>query len=117
MKRAVHLFNSVTQKPTLVRCHINKALSALSNCIFALFRLTQKAAPLSKVHLQCTRHVSYAPYRLGILQVHVPFRDSPLTWLLKESLGGNSKTVMIAAIRCGPRPQFDAEALTFHQPQ
>lgn len=28
----------------------------------------------------------------------VPFRDSVLTWLLKESLGGNSKTCMIAAI-------------------
>jgi hypothetical protein len=27
-----------------------------------------------------------------------PFRDSALTWLLKESLGGNSKTVMIACI-------------------
>lgn len=27
-----------------------------------------------------------------------PFRDSTLTWLLKESLGGNSKTVMIACI-------------------
>jgi kinesin family protein 1 len=29
---------------------------------------------------------------------HVPYRDSILTWLLKESLGGNSKTAMIAAI-------------------
>lgn len=28
----------------------------------------------------------------------VPFRDSVLTWLLKDSLGGNSKTVMLAAI-------------------
>ncbi|KAK4688603.1 hypothetical protein P7C73_g1497, partial [Tremellales sp. Uapishka_1] len=28
----------------------------------------------------------------------VPYRDSVLTWLLKESLGGNSKTTMIAAI-------------------
>ncbi|KAG8234633.1 hypothetical protein J437_LFUL014209, partial [Ladona fulva] len=28
----------------------------------------------------------------------VPYRDSVLTWLLKDSLGGNSKTVMIAAI-------------------
>ncbi|CEP21674.1 unnamed protein product [Cyberlindnera jadinii] len=27
-----------------------------------------------------------------------PFRDSTLTWLLKESLGGNSKTAMIACI-------------------
>jgi len=28
----------------------------------------------------------------------VPFRDSLLTWLLKDTLGGNSKTVMIATI-------------------
>ncbi|XP_063729758.1 kinesin-like protein KIF13A [Symsagittifera roscoffensis] len=30
--------------------------------------------------------------------VFVPYRDSTLTWLLKDSLGGNSKTVMIATI-------------------
>ncbi|CAH7689696.1 hypothetical protein PPACK8108_LOCUS24812 [Phakopsora pachyrhizi] len=29
---------------------------------------------------------------------HIPYRDSVLTWLLKDSLGGNSKTAMIAAI-------------------
>lgn len=29
---------------------------------------------------------------------HIPYRDSTLTWLLKESLGGNSRTCMIAAI-------------------
>lgn len=28
----------------------------------------------------------------------VPYRDSVLTWLLKESLGGNSKTAMVACI-------------------
>ena len=28
----------------------------------------------------------------------VPYRDSVLTWLLKDSLGGNSKTAMIATI-------------------
>ena len=27
-----------------------------------------------------------------------PYRDSKLTWVLKESLGGNSKTMMVAAI-------------------
>lgn len=28
----------------------------------------------------------------------IPYRDSVLTWLLKDSLGGNSKTAMIAAV-------------------
>ncbi|MBN3298323.1 KI16B protein, partial [Amia calva] len=31
-------------------------------------------------------------------QVFVPYRDSVLTWLLKDSLGGNSKTIMIATV-------------------
>ncbi|XP_048354405.1 kinesin-like protein KIF14 isoform X2 [Sphaerodactylus townsendi] len=31
-------------------------------------------------------------------KVFIPYRESVLTWLLKESLGGNSKTAMIAAI-------------------
>ncbi|XP_062971229.1 kinesin-like protein KIF14 [Cynocephalus volans] len=31
-------------------------------------------------------------------RVFIPYRESVLTWLLKESLGGNSKTTMIATI-------------------
>ncbi|XP_014777436.1 uncharacterized protein LOC106874278 isoform X1 [Octopus bimaculoides] len=30
--------------------------------------------------------------------LYVPYRDSVLTWLLKDSLGGNSKTIMISTI-------------------
>lgn len=33
---------------------------------------------------------------------HIPFRDSKLTRILQESLGGNSKTTMICA--CSPHP-------------
>ncbi|KAK7901438.1 hypothetical protein WMY93_018207 [Mugilogobius chulae] len=31
-------------------------------------------------------------------QIFIPYRDSVLTWLLKDSLGGNSKTTMIATV-------------------
>lgn len=50
---------------------INLSLSALGNVITAL--VTGKTA-------------------------HVPYRDSKLTRLLQDSLGGNTKTIMIAAV-------------------
>jgi kinesin family protein 14 len=31
---------------------------------------------------------------------YLPYRDSALTWILKESLGGNAKTAMLATINC-----------------
>jgi len=34
----------------------------------------------------------------GKRNAFIPYRDSVLTWLLKDSLGGNSKTIMIATI-------------------
>lgn len=30
-------------------------------------------------------------------QSYIPYRDSVLTWLLKDSLGGNSQTIMVAS--------------------
>ncbi|KAM8774907.1 kinesin-like protein KIF16B isoform 5-T5 [Rhynchonycteris naso] len=62
--------------------NINKSLVTLGNVISALADLSQDAAnPFVKKK-----------------QVFVPYRDSVLTWLLKDSLGGNSKTIMIATI-------------------
>ena len=40
----------------------------------------------------------YFSERTGKKEKFVPYRDSVLTWLLKDNLGGNSKTVMIATV-------------------
>jgi hypothetical protein len=41
---------------------------------------------------------------------HIPYRSSPLTKLLKDSLGGNSKTVMFA--NCGPSERNVSETIS-----
>jgi len=51
---------------------INKSLLCLGNCIKAL-----------------------AEQQEGKQSISVPFRDSMLTRLLKNALGGNSKTIMV----------------------
>ena len=56
--------------------NINRSLLSLGNCIKALCEQNEK----------------------GNKKIYVPFRDSKLTRLLKDSLGGNSRTVMIATI-------------------
>lgn len=55
--------------------NINKSLSTLGKVIAALAKKSD-----------------------GKKNTFVPYRDSVLTWLLKESLGGNSKTIMLAAL-------------------
>lgn len=42
--------------------------------------------------------------------VHVPYRDSKLTRILQESLGGNSRTTLI--INCSPASYNEAETLS-----
>ena len=41
---------------------------------------------------------------------HIPYRESKLTRILTESLGGNSKTSLI--VTCSPHPYNDAESLS-----
>ncbi|XP_041133033.1 kinesin-like protein KIF14 [Polyodon spathula] len=43
-------------------------------------------------------------------KIFIPYRESVLTWLLKESLGGNSKTAMIATI--SPAASYVEESLS-----
>ncbi|XP_047994058.1 kinesin-like protein Klp98A [Leguminivora glycinivorella] len=64
--------------------HINKSLVTLGSVISALAESSQQ--PVENRNQK------------GAKKVFIPYRDSVLTWLLKDSLGGNSKTIMIAAI-------------------
>merc|ERR1712226_219225 len=60
--------------------HINKSLVTLGSVISALAEVSSGVeSNTKKSHF-------------------IPYRDSVLTWLLKDSLGGNSKTIMIATI-------------------
>ncbi|XP_012536653.1 kinesin-like protein Klp98A isoform X2 [Monomorium pharaonis] len=62
--------------------HINKSLVTLGTVISTLSELSSTSGDAS-----VTKRNTFIPYR-----------DSVLTWLLKDSLGGNSKTIMIATI-------------------
>jgi len=83
-KRTLHLVDlagSERQKSTEAKGErlkeasaINKSLSALGNVIKSLVDLANGK------------------------ERHVPFRDSKLTWLLKDALGGNAKCAVIACV-------------------
>ncbi|XP_010753071.3 kinesin-like protein KIF16B isoform X7 [Larimichthys crocea] len=62
--------------------NINKSLVTLGNVISSLADMSQDGVNTN----------------LKKKSVFVPYRDSVLTWLLKDSLGGNSKTIMIATV-------------------
>lgn len=59
--------------------NINKSLTTLGKVISALAELSSGQKKKRKGD-------------------YIPYRDSVLTWLLRENLGGNSKTAMVAAI-------------------
>ncbi|XP_048830787.1 stAR-related lipid transfer protein 9 [Brienomyrus brachyistius] len=85
--------------------NINKSLVTLGIVISALAQNSQMFSSCQSINStasegegsvagsQCS---SYSG--AGRRQCFIPYRDSILTWLLKDSLGGNSKTIMIATI-------------------
>ncbi|GHP03655.1 hypothetical protein PPROV_000241000 [Pycnococcus provasolii] len=70
--------------------HINRSLSLLGSCISALRaksrRVSRRAASLSN--------------QPATDDSHIPFRDCRLTFVLSDSLGGDSKTLLL--LHCAP---------------
>lgn len=81
--------------------HINKSLLALTTVISKLAEGSDRFAPFFFFLLLETSW-SY--------RVHIPYRDSKLTRILQNSLGGNSNTVIICAAT--PAMDFAEETLS-----
>ncbi|XP_078695784.1 kinesin-like protein KIF1A isoform X33 [Branchiostoma floridae x Branchiostoma belcheri] len=71
--------------------NINKSLTTLGKVIHALAESSQSGDVKKIIKSQ-------SGSKKRKKSDFIPYRDSVLTWLLRENLGGNSKTAMIAAL-------------------
>uniref|UniRef100_A0A8C6TQW3 Kinesin-like protein n=1 Tax=Neogobius melanostomus TaxID=47308 RepID=A0A8C6TQW3_9GOBI len=89
--------------------NINKSLVTLGIVISALAQNSQMSSSCQSINSVASEaestggsHSSSLSDRgaggAGRRHCFIPYRDSVLTWLLKDSLGGNSKTIMIATV-------------------
>lgn len=58
----------------------------------------KEGVSINKSLLTLGKVISALSEQAGGRSVFIPYRESVLTWLLKESLSGNSKTAMVAAV-------------------
>lgn len=75
--------------------NINKSLSTLGRCISALAKIAASGGSSKTAVVTSTNKLLQPPKPAAPV---VPFRESILTWLLRESLCGNAKTSMLATI-------------------
>ncbi|RNF23650.1 putative kinesin-like protein [Trypanosoma conorhini] len=105
-----HSFGGVPRQPDSRRregSNINRSLLALGNCIKALGTACRRPRRMGAAfgsdtaayvsHLRRQQALS-AQGNAPTCAAHVPYRDSKLTRLLKQSLGGNTQTVMLATV-------------------
>ncbi|KAM4014586.1 stAR-related lipid transfer protein 9 [Anomaloglossus baeobatrachus] len=85
--------------------NINRSLVTLGIVISALAQnsqMTSSSQSINSILSEGDSGIPGSPSGSGATgsrrQPFVPYRDSILTWLLKDSLGGNSKTIMIATV-------------------
>ena len=80
----------------MVRHHCSSFNSYAYSYIFldSLYTLGRCVAALAKLSRQDKSTMSSPSNR----HLHIPYRDSKLTRMLQDSLGGNSKTYLVATI-------------------
>ncbi|XP_070834692.1 uncharacterized protein stard9 [Chaetodon trifascialis] len=87
--------------------NINKSLVTLGIVISALAQNSQMSSSCQSINSMASEgegstvgshSSSLSGGGGGRRHCFIPYRDSVLTWLLKDSLGGNSKTIMIATV-------------------
>ncbi|XP_072314304.1 uncharacterized protein stard9 [Eucyclogobius newberryi] len=90
--------------------NINKSLVTLGIVISALAQNSQMSSSCQSINSVASEGESTGGSHSSSLSdrgggggggrrhCFIPYRDSVLTWLLKDSLGGNSKTIMIATV-------------------
>ncbi|KAM6335918.1 stAR-related lipid transfer protein 9 [Podargus strigoides] len=85
--------------------NINKSLVTLGIVISTLAQNSQMFSSCQSINTITSEGESSPADSPSMVSVsgtrrpaYIPYRDSILTWLLKDSLGGNSKTIMIATI-------------------
>ncbi|KAK1796783.1 hypothetical protein P4O66_009797, partial [Electrophorus voltai] len=71
--------------------NINKSLTTLGKVISALAEVRQLLVDMLIV-------LKTQNKKKKKVESFIPYRDSVLTWLLRENLGGNSRTAMVAAL-------------------
>ncbi|TPP40309.1 Kinesin motor domain family protein [Leishmania donovani] len=90
--------NLITQKTSRLNL-VDLAGSERASKTLATGKLLTEGATINK-SLTCLGKVisALAEAEESGRSRHIPYRDSTLTWILKDNLGGNSKTVMLATI-------------------
>ncbi|KAI8645736.1 P-loop containing nucleoside triphosphate hydrolase protein [Parasitella parasitica] len=91
---------------------INKSLTALGMVINSLTdgKVRQHLGGKYLISLKLKLFHSKQQQQQQLKSSHVPYRDSKLTRILQESLGGNSRTTLI--INCSPSSYNEAETLS-----